>query len=406
MNLLSDDFTYELYDGICVCTGLSEKGYREFQRYNVKNIVSITLPSTTNTGDRVEGFCSKSDIGFGLSKLLTNDSPYVEIICPDTYKVYYGVSVDKGGNLDKLRNIYLNESLYEIKEQAFKQCTGLKEITIPESVKIYGGGAFSDCNNLVIDTLRLGGKSFGHGVFNNVSIKNIILDGTVEVNKISYEWGSFHYTKIGTVTITEGQKEIPGHLFRDCASIQTVIIPSSVNSIGEYAFHKCTGLKEITIPESVKIYGGGAFSDCNNLVIDTLRLGGKSFGHGVFNNVSIKNIILDGTVEVNKISYEWGSFHYTKIGTVTITEGQKEIPGHLFRDCASIQTVIIPSSVNSIGEYAFYKCTGLKEITIPESVTAIEENTFYNCDNLTIKGTIGSYVEKYAKDSNIDFLEQ
>ena len=70
-----------------------------------------------------------------------------------------------------------------------------------------------------------------------------------------------------------------------------------------------------------------------------------------------------------------------------------------------IKSIIIPNSVNRIRKYTFCGCTSLTSIVIPDSVKSIGTGAFNGCENLTIHGKVGSYVEKYAKEKNIEFQE-
>ncbi|MCH5324197.1 MAG: leucine-rich repeat protein [Eubacterium sp.] len=71
--------------------------------------------------------------------------------------------------------------------------------------------------------------------------------------------------------------------------------------------------------------------------------------------------------------------------------------------------IVIPDEINgheitSIADNAFADNAGLTDITIPGSVDSIGDNAFAGCsDELTIHGYIGSYVEEYAAENNINF---
>ena len=96
-----------------------------------------------------------------------------------------------------------------IGENAFKDCTGLTTIKLPNGVTTIGNYAFSWCNRLTsID--------------------------------IPY-----------SVTIGEGA-------FYGCLNLVSIKIPDSITFIGEHAFSECYSLSEITLPYNVTV-GKGAF---------------------------------------------------------------------------------------------------------------------------------------------------
>ena len=108
-------------------------------------------------------------------------------------------------------------SVTSIGRSAFRNCTGLTSVTIPNSVTSIEINAFSNCSGLT-----------------SVTIPNSV-------------------TSIGNTA------------FSNCSGLTSVTIPNSVTSIGIYVFDNCTGLTSIEIPNSVTSIGGGAFYGCSGL---------------------------------------------------------------------------------------------------------------------------------------------
>ena len=104
-----------------------------------------------------------------------------------------------------------------IGEGAFRGCTGLTSITIPDSVTDIGVSAFEGCTGLI------------------------------------------------SITIPDSVTSIGGVAFCDCTGLTSITIPDSVTSIGGVAFCDCTGLTSITIPDSVTAIGASAFEGCTGL---------------------------------------------------------------------------------------------------------------------------------------------
>ncbi len=101
-----------------------------------------------------------------------------------------------------------------IEERAFRGCSSLISITIPNSVTSIGNSAFYGCYNLV----------------------SIIIPSSVT----SIEEDAFYL----------------------CSSLTSVTIPNSVTSIGAGAFSGCSSLASVTIPNSVTSIGEDAFRNC------------------------------------------------------------------------------------------------------------------------------------------------
>ncbi len=69
-----------------------------------------------------------------------------------------------------------------------------------------------------------------------------------------------------------------------------------------------------------------------------------------------------------------------------------------------VKEITIPDGVTSIGFAAFHS-SSVEVITIPASVTTIKDNAFGYLYDVIIKGTKGSYVEQYAADNGLIFVD-
>ena len=135
----------------------------------------------------------------------------------DTYAVITGY---RGADTD----IRIPETINGVKvaaigDWAFRDCTSLTSVTIPDGVTSIGRGSFRDCRLLT------------------------------------------------SVSIGNGVTSIGDRAFCGCRSLTSVTIPDSVTSIGEYAFYGCSSLKSVVIPDSVTSIGYFAFDGCKSLTI-------------------------------------------------------------------------------------------------------------------------------------------
>lgn len=78
----------------------------------------------------------------------------------------------------------------------------------------------------------------------------------------------------------------------------------------------------------------------------------------------------------------------TGLTSVAIPNGVTSIGASAFNGCSNLTSVAIPSSVTSIGDSAFSGCSSLTSITIPSSATSIGKNAFPNSVSITVNGTL------------------
>ena len=257
---------------------------------------------------------------------------------------------------------------------AFRGCSGITSVTIPNSVTSIGYGAFYGCSGMTSVNIPEGVTSIGDYAFAGCS-------GLTSIN------------------IPESATSIGESAFGDCSGLTSITIPSSWSSIGRGVFGGCTGLTSITIPDNINSIEEAAFLGCSRLTDVTIPNTVYSIGNQAFSGCGFTSINIP-----NSVSYIGkGAFSgCSALTSIIIPESVSSISNGAFARCTSLTSITIPQSVTSIGGDniyggAFSGCTALTSFEIPNSVTSIGNQVFIGCNKLktVIIGSgvksIGSY---------------
>ncbi len=371
-------------------------------------LTSVTIPnSVTSIRECAFRYCS------GLTSVhITDIAAWCKINFGNygSNPLYYAHRLYHSGK--EVKNLVIPNSVTEIKDYAFYNCSGLTSVTIPNSVTEIKDYAFYNCYGLRSVTIGNSVKSIGSDAFyrtyNNAKItKAIWLTNTppvgasnvgATVNYVSNDQYSFSNQKV--YPFLSSKFEVDNVVYvpvspseRTCDVIdcnynptsKTVTIDSIVNNrnvqlkvldvnpyafyendsieemkisingnIGKCAFWRCHGLTSVTIPNSVTEIKDHAFYECRGLTSVEIRNNGN-IGEDAFNRC-------DGLTSVE-------------------IRNNGNIGEDAFNRCDGLKSVEIRNNGN-IGERAFYLCRGLKSVEIRNNGN-IGEDAFCYCDGLT-----------------------
>ena len=434
---------------IIIPDGVTSIGSYEF--YNCRSLTSVMIGnSVTSIGDSAFSSCSNLTsvtIGKGVQSIASNaffncpitsfqiDAenlnfsavdgviynkaktkivfvPYgiTELCIPATVT---SISSLRGNTMIQSVTFEEGSQLTSIGDSAFRGCSSLTSVAIPDSVTSIGDSAFSYCSSLTSVTIGKKVQSIETNAFVDSPIKSFEIDAE---NPYFSAVNGVIYNKVKTqiVCVSDGVTElcipatvksisvnrntniqlvtfeaesqlthISSQAFYYCSSLTSITIPDSVTSIGIFAFYGCSSLTSITIPDSVTSIGDSAFRDCSSLTSITIPDGVTSIGMSAFSGCSSLTSITipDGVTSINFSGC-------SSLTSITIPDGVTSIN---FSDCSSLTSITIPDGVTSIGYIAFRGCSSLTSITIPNSVTSIDHSAFWGCNSLT-SITIGNGV--------------
>lgn len=225
---------------------------------------------------------------------------------------------------------------------AFKGCTNLATIYIPETVTVIESLAFSNCPNISYFTIN------GINYLGSFTNPQHALISVAESN-----------TGLTTLVIPGTTKVIYQAALSYCVTLENVVIPDSVEYIGNSAFYNCSTLKTVTLGSGITEIGSSAFSNCSSLLSLTIPEGVTTVGRSALSGCSA-------------------------LTSLTLPSTLTYIDQYAFRDCKKLASVTIPAAVDYIGSCAFSGCKVL------ESVTFENPGNWYAGDTKISSNDLGS----------------
>lgn len=283
---------------------------------NISSVTSTLSSMTTSGTVNIEGTITADDftsLKDALTELNTNNS---------------GVLVD----LD-----FSGATFTEIPAYAFKNCSNIQTVKLPEGLETIGESAFSSTANLETIYLPASLTSIGKYNFSGKILEDVHYAGTLE-QWCSIEMGASPWTYTdynGADTGTEHQTNL--YLNNNELLEGEISIPAGVTRIANGAFYRYRKITKVTVPDSVREIGAKAFK---------------------------------GTV----------------INEITLPSTMDSIEEEAFRDCRNLTSITLPEGITEL-KLSFMGCWSLTSVNIPSTLTRLE-SAFSDCKVLsTVTGS-------------------
>ncbi len=253
-----------------------------------------------------------------------------------TAKVTYGEE-PYSGNITIPESISYNGhnlSVVAIDEAAFKDCSTLKSINLPNTITTIGDEAFSGCSSLKSINLPDVITSLGSSSFANC----------------------FSLT---TINLPNSLKNLASDVFAGCTSLMSIEFPPNLTSIGDRAFSGCSSLVSIDLPSNLTTIEDGAFQGCSSLTSIELPSSLTSIG---------------------KI---WGPFEdCTSLLEIVLPDNVTYVPQNAFANCSSLKEIYLSRQPTDIRGNSLSGCTSLVKIGNMNSALYFEPSIFWSCERL------------------------
>lgn len=336
-----------------------------------------------------------------------------------------------------LKTVTLDSGV-EINAHAFKGCSSVERINLPEGVVAFGDYAFAGCESLkTIDIPSTTLKRIGQFAFYETAIESIELPTTLEyigygalsgcdslkyltipflgevpnlsdgtVSHVFAEDIPSSLTNISLVPNTQ-MVSLPSYAFANCTGATTINVPNTVSIIGEGAFYNCGSLVYVDLSQVTSI-GRSAFSGCKSLTAVQLSSSLINIGNEAFKETALAVLDIPSSVQVvgsgiledckniTSLSVPYLGSTYESTGDAYVSYFFGGGRGEDIPDSLVSVSVTKPFVNNAIPNSAFYNCDSVVNISIPSGYTSVGESAFQNCTNLTsfdFSGvlTIGNY---------------
>lgn len=305
---------------------------------------------------------------------------------------------------EQIVKVVVGKGVNNISVLAFKDCTNLTTISLPETLRTIGGHAFYGCSNLDGVALPSSLTTIATGAFAECTALTSVAipSGVKTVNMDTFR----NCESLTEVTIAAGVQKIDDGGFEGCENLESILLPSSLETLGDYAFQNCKSLKSVTIPNGVTSIAFRTFMGCSSLTEVSIQGKVTEIGTGAFEDcTNLESISLPESV-IKIGNYAFKSTALT--GKFVIPSGVTKIGDGLFENCQKLTEVVIPDGITFIGPYAF-KYTGITSFVIPDGIRTINVDTFYGTclDRITIPVSVtainpsafgNEYVNGYVKE--------
>ena len=382
------DFENEASNPIIVSPGENNEGVRLYKQNS--NMGEYHLCTELDCGDDPDDIDDRS--GYLPSKyalykyqylysvsMLYNaqrvDSPQDELFygCSKLQRAYLknvDISVEMFAECKSLEIVEM-DSVSIINASAFKNCSSIKEIIIPNTVISIGYSAFNGCTSISGITIPFVGD--GGGV--NTHFGYVFGASEYDVQN--------EYLPKGISVVLNANDNISDYAFYRCSKLSAIDTEEwGGSSIGAYAFYECDGLTAFNIPETVRSIGDYAFSMSGLTSVafeyyDSDHHTGTTVGVHVFENcINLNSVSLGARQSTTISAYTFAGCSKLEYVVLDIYESYQlwSIGDYAFYNCQSLNT-IDTSDVEEIGSCAF-AYSGLSNLTISSTTTSVGTDAF------------------------------
>lgn len=261
---------------------------------------------------------------------------------------------------DSIESVVIGQGVTTIDDNAFRNCSNLKTLTLPDSIAEIGHYTLSGCN---VDSLYYNGDVKG---WLSVYFRSNFLSPVKELY--------INDDLISDLHIPDGISKIPDYAFEGYSALQSVHFSAEVNYIGDYAFDCTSNLKYVEFTGNAPHTFARPFGNTDSTLV-YYHQGTTGWTSPKWNGYYASCLEIDNynTLDENNCNAQGILFTLNPTAkTATVGDGSSAINNSGYYG-AQMGAVVIPDTVIKdgvsyqvigIGKNAFYRNNHVTSVTI------------------------------------------
>ena len=354
------------------CTNLSlatlNNGIKNIGGYCFKDcesLVTISIPSTVDSvrDNTFDGCTSLSTLTFaaGENELYIpyfSHSPLKTLRIGRNLKYAFGEDASPFKDKTTLTRVaFTGNFVTNLYNNLFDGCTGITSISLPETLQSINGYAFRNCSKLSEIVVPEGVTTVGEHCFENC-------------------------TSLTSVSLPTTLKVLENHLFKNCNQLESFVFQPTMEKVEEHCFDQCLSLKNLRFDDGTRSI---AFSTVVSMFRDS-PLENMYVGRNI-----------DYTLIAGKEAPFYNRSTLTNV-TISDKGGVTYLRPYFIYGASTLPSINVPDNVLEIGMYAFAKCSSLEEAVLSKNLSLIDKGLFDQdiaLKSLIIPGAVNA-VNQYA----------
>ena len=286
-------------------------------------------------------------------------STITSVVLPDTVTE---IREEAFAGCFSLRSVSFGSGLRVIGDSAFKQCSVLSSAALPDSLTTIGAEAFKNCFSLAEVTAGSALTDVAEGAFEGTQWLRRHPDGVIYVGSVAYGYKGA-VPESGVITIADGTAVISADAFENVPDAAAFSFPDSLINIKGRALD---GTAWYAAKEYGPVFAGNVLYAFKKLPLPT----------------DTAVTVPEGTTGIADGAFEQCNDRYY-ITSVLLPESLKYIGDNAFEGCSGLGYIIIPDGVTYIGAHAFQDCSDMRQAVLGKGLTYLPDFAFFGCDLLT-----------------------